>query len=1022
MPRMKILDASEQAGFDKPPLFGSEERKRFFEFSATVLEIAERFRTPCHRIGFLLAYGYFRATKKFYLPLDYQPADIAYVAGHLNASPDCFSAQDIPETTNRRHRQHILSYFGFRLFDQDAADYITPEIVPMAQAHLKPKLIFWHCVDLLIKRRFALPSYSQLSEHILAALNQHKRTLAALIHREMPQETRALLDSLFAQDPFSSGDEVASSHARYRLTLLKKRSQSTKPSKVRERVDDLFYLKTLYEPIEHLLSLLQLGQEGIRYYANSVIKSDIFHLARRSDEDRYVHVIAFIAHQYYRLQDNLADVLLTVVQSYQNTAAREHRDACYAQHKHRDQSLKSLLEVLDDQVFRALSDIRAVLSDRAITDAEKIAHIDQLVGDQAPALERSAALKASLEEGMEDGPYFEILESRSVRLQNRISPIVKVLNFQTESGVSALMEAILYFKDKDGNITASAPVEFLDAEQHAAVHQGGTFHISLYKAFLFMQIASALKSGTLNMHHSHKYRPLDEYMIAKARWQKEKETLLARAQLQEFADPVPLLDQLDCALYQQYHITNGLQREGANPHLKIGTNGTFTVATPKQEAEQASTALQPYFPEQQLVPLTQVLATVNRHSGFLEAFEHWQQRYDKNSATDKTLYAGIIGKGCAIGTPKIARISSQISESALNHVINWYFSLENIQAANDRVIQLLDRMELPQIYRASQDTLHTASDGQKFTARSESLNANYSYKYFGKEQGISAYTFIDERNLLWHSLVLSAAERESAYVIDGLMHNEVVKSDIHSTDTHGYSEVIFAVTYLLGFAYAPRIKNLKKQILYIFRTHPKSAHPDWKITPDKYINRAIIEETWDDILRFVATIKLKETTASELFRRLNSYSKQHQLYQGLKAFGQIIKSQFILRYIDEVEVRQAIEKQLNKVELANRFTRAVAVGDPHGVAQGEKEEQEIDEACNRLIKNSIICWNYLYLSDKLARLENQPEQRDILRSAIASHSVIAWAHINLLGEYDFSDEKLQDAFGITPKNRGLNAG
>jgi hypothetical protein len=82
MPRMKILDSSEQASFDKPPLFGSEERKRFFEFSATVLEIAERFRTPCHRIGFLLAYGYFRATKKFYSPLDYPPADIAYVAGH----------------------------------------------------------------------------------------------------------------------------------------------------------------------------------------------------------------------------------------------------------------------------------------------------------------------------------------------------------------------------------------------------------------------------------------------------------------------------------------------------------------------------------------------------------------------------------------------------------------------------------------------------------------------------------------------------------------------------------------------------------------------------------------------------------------------------------------------------------------------------------------------------------------------------------------------------------------------------
>ena len=81
----------------------------------------------------------------------------------------------------------------------------------------------------------------------------------------------------------------------------------------------------------------------------------------------------------------------------------------------------------------------------------------------------------------------------------------------------------------------------------------------------------------------------------------------------------------------------------------------------------------------------------------------------------------------------------------------------------------------------------------------------------------------------FHSTVISAAERESAYVIDGLMHNDVVKSDIHSTDTHGYSEMIFGTMHLLGFSYAPRIKNLKRQRLYTFksrmgwdRAHPKS--------------------------------------------------------------------------------------------------------------------------------------------------------------------------------------------------------
>jgi hypothetical protein len=38
----------------------------------------------------------------------------------------------------------------------------------------------------------------------------------------------------------------------------------------------------------------------------------------------------------------------------------------------------------------------------------------------------------------------------------------------------------------------------------------------------------------------------------------------------------------------------------------------------------------------------------------------------------------------------------------------------------------------------------------------------------------------------------------------------------------------------------------------------------------------------------------------------------------------------------------------------------------------------------------------------------------IFSQAIANGSVVSWQHINLLGEYDFSDEKLQDSVGIKP--------
>ncbi len=302
-----------------------------------------------------------------------------------------------------------------------------------------------------------------------------------------------------------------------------------------------------------------------------------------------------------------------------------------------------------------------------------------------------------------------------------------------------------------------------------------------------------------------------------------------------------------------------------------------------------------------------------------------------------------MGYGCDIGHRKLAQISKDISKNELENTVNWYFSLANVQSANDRILQVLDRMDLPNIYRQKPDLLHTSSDGQKFEVSVDSLNANYSFKYLGKDKGVSVVTFIDMRHMQWHSTVISSAEREAAFVIDGLMHNDVVKSDIHSTDTHGYSEVIFAGTHLLGFSFAPRIRGLGKQQLYSFKSRKHYEQLGHTILPDRYINSTLITEQWDEILRFVATIRLKVTTASQLFKRLNSYSKQHPLYQALKEFGRIPKTLFILKYINEPEFRQAIEKQLNKIESAQRFSKAVSFGHNNEFIQVKKKTRKLQK-------------------------------------------------------------------------------
>ena len=60
----------------------------------------------------------------------------------------------------------------------------------------------------------------------------------------------------------------------------------------------------------------------IGYYANAVLKSRTFQVTQRTEDDRLLHLVCFTAHQFYRLQDTLIDVLLKVVQNGLNAYKR----------------------------------------------------------------------------------------------------------------------------------------------------------------------------------------------------------------------------------------------------------------------------------------------------------------------------------------------------------------------------------------------------------------------------------------------------------------------------------------------------------------------------------------------------------------------------------------------------------------------------------------------------------------------------------------------------------------------------
>ena len=56
-------------------------------------------------------------------------------------------------------------------------------------------------------------------------------------------------------------------------------------------------------------------------------------------------------------------------------------------------------------------------------------------------------------------------------------------------------------------------------------------------------------------------------------------------------------------------------------------------------------------------------------------------------------------RGYNIGINKIAKISIGISEGALRNVVNWCFSLKNIQFANNKIVAMIDKLSLANAFK-----------------------------------------------------------------------------------------------------------------------------------------------------------------------------------------------------------------------------------------------------------------------------------------------------------------------------------
>jgi hypothetical protein len=100
-----------------------------------------------------VACGYFKATKKFFAGRDFHCRDLAYVCQHIEVSPEVVTLAAHSDRTRERHACLILKLYGFRAIDQAACRMLEKEVESLVRSQLKPKLIHWRCVALLVREK-----------------------------------------------------------------------------------------------------------------------------------------------------------------------------------------------------------------------------------------------------------------------------------------------------------------------------------------------------------------------------------------------------------------------------------------------------------------------------------------------------------------------------------------------------------------------------------------------------------------------------------------------------------------------------------------------------------------------------------------------------------------------------------------------------------------------------------------------------------------------------------------------------
>lgn len=964
------------------PNISEWEMVKYYTFAENDIEIINRHRRDYNRLGFAVQLCCLRKPGWSLVNIsDIPDAVLNYIAEQLQVNPKEFEQYSKRENTRLEHLQELREEYGYRNFTNENSKFISEYILPYAMESDNIGRLIRIAIEEMKKQMIILPGITTIEKIVNEVLQRAEDTVINLINESLSNIQKQRLNEII---------ESPNESIKTALGYLREDSGQSSPKTFMDVIAKLKIIRkldlNLNIEVIHPNRLRQLSRLGSKYEPHS--------FRRFEESKRY----AMLALYLYDLSQSLIDIAVEIHDKQINIFLSKGR-------KEQEEIQKQNGKSLNEKVIQFV-DIGAALIKAKnegldpFTTLEKVMPWNKMVESVEEAKKLARPINYD---------YLDLLASRYNQLRKYTPALVKHLEFSSNNtALEPLIDAIKIIKDINETgkrkVPDNAPVGFISNRWNKYVFESdGTINRHYYEIAALTELKNRIRSGDVAVKGSRNYKNFDEYMIPKNDWDNKKSISSKLAVSMSFDE---YLRERTESLHNrlQWVSKNADKLEG----ISIGNDKIHVEKLEKDTPVESILLSEKLYKMLPRIKLPDLLIEVARWTNFDKYFIHASTGSVSKNDEIAVLMATLMAMGINVGLMKMADSTPGITYRQMANVAQWRMYDDAMKRVQATLVNYQHKQFLSSYWG---DGSTSSSDGMRVQVGVSSLNAEHN-PHYGSEKGTTMYRFVSDQFSSFYTKVINTNARDAVHVIDGLLYHETdLCIDEHYTDTAGYTDQVFGLSHLLGFRFAPRIRDISELKLYSFEK--SSDYTKIEIIIKGKINTKIIQENYEDILRLAHSIREGKVSGSLIMSKIGSYARQNSLATALREMGRIEKTIFILDYISNESLRRRIQRGLNKGEAVNALARAIFFG-----KRGELRERELQDQLQRasalnILINAISIWNTVYLQKAINHLKSTVSFNEDLLKHIAP---LGWEHINFLGEYTFDVLNIPESDELRPLN------